>query len=176
MSLLANVTNCVVARTTARLRSPTGIRSLVTGSHLLALVASALLLAACGDATQTTAPTVTITQTLTVQSTAAQTAGHQPPPPTAPKTVIDDYGTTQSVIDIDGRYLLFTDIMPGRYRNAGGTMCYWARLRSLNTSDIIDSRKSSAPQTIEIHEDDTAFLTQNCGIWQMVHVPSPWGF
>ncbi len=55
-------------------------------------------------------------------------------------------------------------------------MCYWARLRSLDASDVIDSRTSSGPQIIEIHEDDTAFLTHNCGTWQMAHVTSPRGF
>lgn len=142
----------------------------------LALVASALLLAACGGATDTTASTATITQTLTVAPTATQTAGNQPPPPTATKAVIDDYGSPSAVIDKDGRYLVFVDIMPGRYRNAGAATCYWARLRSVDPTDVIDSRKSSVPQTIEILENDTAFLTQNCGTWQMVHVPSPWEF
>ncbi|OSC39392.1 hypothetical protein [Mycobacterium decipiens] len=143
----------------------------------VALVASVLLLAGCGGATHTTASTVTITQTVTAQPTAARTAGQQPPPPPALKTVIDAYGNPQSVIDRDGAYLILVDVMPGRYRTAGGTMCYWARLRSTNTRDIIDSRKSSVPQIVEINENDTAFLTQNCGTWQMVHISTilePW--
>ncbi|SOJ54912.1 hypothetical protein MSIMFB_02403 [Mycobacterium simulans] len=142
----------------------------------LALVATALLLAACGGATHTTASTVTVTQPVTVEPPPSQAAAHQPPPARAPKAVIDDYGSSLSVIDNDGKYLVYTDIMPGRYRNAGGAMCYWARLRSLDASDIIDSRMSGVSQIVEIHEDDTAFLTQNCGTWQMVHVPSPWEF
>ncbi|SPM28073.1 hypothetical protein MTAB308_1558 [Mycobacterium terramassiliense] len=54
----------------------------------------------------------------------------------------------------------------GKYRNGGGTMCYWARLRSLSTNDIIESKNTSDPQVIEIRPSDTAFLTQNCGSWQ----------
>ncbi len=134
----------------------------------LAVTAPALLLAACGSATHTTASTVTITQTGTVQPTVTQTVGRTPPPPAAPKTVIGPYGAYLPVIDHDGTYVVDVDIYAGKYRNAGGTMCYWARLRSLDTSDIIESKKTSSPQEIAIRESDTAFLTQNCGTWQML--------
>ena len=60
------------------------------------------------------------------------------------------------------------DLIPGKFRSAGGTTCYWARLRSLGTSNKIDSKKTSGPQVIEIRGSDTAFLTQNCGTWQMI--------
>lgn len=132
----------------------------------LALTVPALLLAACGSVTHTTAPAVTTTQTGTPQPTVTQTVGRTPPP-AAPKTVIDAHGTWLPVIDNDGTYLLTVDIWPGEYRNAGGTMCYWARLRSLNTSDVIGSTKTSSPQVIVIRASDTAFMTQNCGTWQM---------
>ncbi len=132
----------------------------------LAVTAPALLLAACGSATHTTASTVTITQTGTVQPTVTQTVGRTPPPPAGPKTVIDPHGIWFPDIDKDGTYLVGVDIVPGKYRNAGGTMCYWARLRSLDPSDIIDSKKTSSPQVVTIRADDTAFLTQNCATWQ----------
>ena len=134
----------------------------------LALTAPALLLAACGSATHTTASPVTITQTGLAQPTVTQTVGRTPPPPAAPKTVIGADGAYRPVIDNDGTYLVGVDILMGKYRNAGGTMCYWARLRSLDTSDIIDSKKTSSPQVIQIRASDTAFLTQNCGTWQMI--------
>jgi hypothetical protein len=134
----------------------------------LALTAPALLLAACGSATHTTASTMTITQTGTVQPTVTQTVGHTPAPPAGPKTVIDAHGMWLPVIDNDGTYLVGVDIVPGKYRNAGGMMCYWARLRSLDASDIIDSKKTSGPQVITIRSSDTAFLTQNCGTWQKI--------
>src|SRR6476659_1396867 len=102
----------------------------------LAVTAPALLLVACGSTTQTTASTVTITQTRPAQPTVTQTVGRTPPPSAAPKTLID----------ADVTYLVWVDIPMGKYRNAGGTMCYWARLRSLDTSDIIDSKKTSSPQ------------------------------
>ena len=72
------------------------------------------------------------------------------------------------VIDNDGTYVVGVDMFPGKYRSAGGTMCHWARLRSLDTSDMIDSKKTSGPQVIEIRGSDTAFLTQNCGTWQQI--------
>lgn len=134
----------------------------------LALAAGGLLLTACGGATHTASP-VTITQTVTVEPTVTQTVGHTPVPPTSPKTVIDPYGVYQSVIDNDGTYLIGVDISPGKYRKVvAGTMCYWARLRSLDASDIIDSHRGSGPQVVEIKESDTAFLTQDCGTWQMI--------
>jgi ABC-type Fe3+-hydroxamate transport system substrate-binding protein len=136
----------------------------------LSLIGPALLLAACGSATDTTASTATITQTGTVQPTATQTVGRTPLPPAGPKTVISADGIYRPVIDNDGTYLVGADVdvPPGKYRNAGGTDCYWARLRSLDTSDIIDSKKTSSPQVIRIRLSDTAFSTQNCGTWQWI--------
>jgi len=134
----------------------------------LALTVPALLLAACGSTTHTTASTVTITQTGTVQPTVTQTVGRTPPPSVGPKTVIDAHGAYRPVIDNDGTYLVGVDIWVGKYRNAGGAMCYWARLRSLDPSDIIDSKKTGDPQVITIRATDTAFLTQNCGTWQKI--------
>lgn len=134
----------------------------------LVLTGPALLLAACGGATHTTPSTVDITRTGTAQPTVVtQTAGSTPPP-AAPKTVIDANGAYWPVIDNDGTYLVEDDIIPGKYRNAGGKMCYWARLRGRNPSDIIDSKKTDDPQVIGIQISDTAFLTQNCGTWQMI--------
>ncbi len=134
----------------------------------LALTAPALMLAACGGATHTTVSPVGITQTGSAQPTVTQTAGNTPPPPTAPPTVIDAHGTYWPVIDNDGTYLVGADIVPGNYRSAGGTTCYWARLRGPDPSDVIDRTKTGGPQVIGIQMSDIAFLTQNCGTWQMI--------
>jgi hypothetical protein len=138
------------------------------GMKRLALTA-ALLLVACGGATLAAVSTVPITQTRAAQPTVTQTAGNTPPPP-APKTVIDPRGAAWPIIDRDGTYLVLADILPGTYRNAGGTMCYWARLRGPDPSDILDSKKTGDPQVIGIRNSDIAFLTQNCGTWQMTSV------
>ena len=86
----------------------------------------------------------------------------------APKTVINAYGQWIQVIDNDGTYVVGLDVLPGKYRNAGGTPCSWARLRSLDPRDVIDSNTAGGPQVAQIRFSDTAFLTHGCGTWQMV--------
>jgi hypothetical protein len=76
------------------------------------------------------------------------------------------------VIETDGTYLVGVDIVPGVYRNPGGSACYWARLNSLDTSDIIDNHNSAGPQVIEILSTDRAFLTQNCQTWTLASAPA----
>lgn len=86
------------------------------------------------------------------------------------KTVIDAKGTYQPSIDNDGVYLVslsIIDIQMGKYRTGGGTKCYWARLRSTDPNDIIESNRSNGPQEVVIRASDVAFLTRNCGTWQM---------
>jgi hypothetical protein len=122
--------------------------------------AFALLLAGCGGSRTTAAPR-TVTKTVTVGPTVTQTVTDTPAPPPGPKTTIDE----------DGTYAVGADIVPGTYRTAGrGTDgepdCYWARLRSLDTWDIINNNNSPGPQIVEIQPSDTAFLTQNCAPWQ----------
>ena len=58
------------------------------------------------------------------------------------------------------------------YRTPGGSQCYWARLSSLDTSDIIDNNNSSGPQVVEILPTDRAFLTQNCQTWTLASAPT----
>ncbi len=48
-------------------------------------------------------------------------------------------------------------ISPGTYHTAGASDCYWARLSSLTTSDIIDNNTGSGPQTVQIMPTDKAF-------------------
>ncbi|TAM65971.1 MAG: hypothetical protein EPN51_17390 [Mycobacterium sp.] len=133
----------------------------------LILSTLALLLAACGSATDTTA-TVSTSRTGAVAPTAAQTVGQTLPPPAGPKTVIYSFGIPLVVIDSDGTYVIGLDIPEGKYRSAGGTTCYWARLRSLSASDIIEEKTTGDPQVVGIRASDTAFLTRNCGTWQMI--------
>jgi hypothetical protein len=116
----------------------------------------AFLLGGCGGASTPQARTVTQTQTQTVQPTVTETVTYTPPPPAGPKTTIDS----------DGTYVVGTDIVAGTYHTAGGDNCYWARLSSLNTSDIIDNNGSSGPQTVQIESSDKAFLTEHCAVWQ----------
>ena len=134
----------------------------------LALTVPALLLAACGGATHNTAATATITQSGPPQPAVTQTVGSTSPPPATPKTIIDTHGLWIQAIDNNGTYVVGVDVFPGKYRNTGGTQCYWARLRGVDPSDVIDSKKSSSPQVVQILLSDTAFLTDNCGTWQWI--------
>jgi hypothetical protein len=134
----------------------------------LAFAASVLLVTACGGTSHDTATTVTVTQTVTVQAAVPGRADHTPPPAAGVKSVIDPLGRYVSVIDNDGIYLIGPDIQPGIYRTDGGPECYWARLHNHDIRDVIDSKRIDMSQLIEIKESDTAFLTRNCGLWQMI--------
>jgi hypothetical protein len=123
----------------------------------VAIAQAAIVLAGCGGgATQTTPPTVTstreVTQTVTVTL---------PAPTTTPKTIIET----------DGTYRVGTDMAPGTYRSGGTSPegesdCYWARLRSLKPTDIIDSGIGTGSQVVTIQPTDRAFVTHSCQPWQ----------
>jgi hypothetical protein len=119
-----------------------------------AITAAAIVLAGCGGSSRTAA---TVTSTLQPPAiTKTVTVTYTPPPPPGPKTTIDG----------DGTYQVGVDIVPGTYRAAGSGSCYWARLSSLDTGDVIDNNISSGPQVVGIQSSDKAFLTQRCGTWQ----------
>jgi hypothetical protein len=111
-----------------------------------------VVLAGCGAPSHTA--TTTVTSTLPV--TQPVTVTYTPPPPPGPKTTISTNGT----------YVVGTDIAPGTYRTNGGTGCYWARLKSLDTGDVIDNNVSDGPQVVQILPSDAAFITRDCGTWQ----------
>ena len=117
----------------------------------LALAFPALLLAACAGTTHGTASTASTSSPLV-----------------APKTVIDAHGVYQTVIDGNGTYIVGVDIPAGDYRGLGGTTCYWARLHSVDPSEVIESKQTTGPQVIGIQGSDAALVTQNCGTWQMI--------
>lgn len=126
-------------------------RSLAVRAKTAAMAGCAVVLAGCGGSSHT-ATTVISTppaQTKTVTVTVA------PPPPPGPKTSIET----------DGMFVVGTDIAPGTYRSTGKYGCYWARLRTLDTNDIIDNNVGDGPQVIEIQPGDKAFMTRNCGSW-----------
>jgi hypothetical protein len=114
---------------------------------------AAIVLAGCAAPSQTA--TMTVTSTLQ-PSTETVTVTYTPPPPPGPKTTIGSNGT----------FAVGTDIVPGTYRTAGGNSCYWARLRSLDTGDVIDNNISDGPQVVRILPSDAAFMTRDCGAWQ----------
>jgi hypothetical protein len=124
----------------------------------MAIAIAAIILAGCGGSSQTVA---TVTSTLQPVITKTVTVTYPPPPEPVPKTTIET----------DGTYRVGTDIALGTYRSAGRSDqgesdCYWARLNSLNPTDIIANNISTDPQTVAIQRSDTAFLTHSCQPWQ----------
>jgi hypothetical protein len=118
--------------------------------------AAAVVLTGCGGSSQKAAVTVTSTQEITKTVTVTG-----PPPPSVPKTIMET----------DGTYRVGIDILPGTYHSAGPrpggeSDCYWARLSSLNSTDIITNDISTGPQSVTILPKDTAFLTRSCQAWQ----------
>ncbi|CAM3416434.1 hypothetical protein MYCO108962_19320 [Mycobacterium colombiense] len=131
----------------------------------LALFAiAACTCAACSITVPNGTSPSTKTVTVTPPATSSTRTYAQPSTPTltGPKTEIDR----------DGTYVVGVDILPGMYRSPGGTRCYWARLRSLDTSDIIDNNNSTGPQAVDILPTDRAFLTQDCQTWSLASAPS----
>ena len=61
-----------------------------------------------------------------------------------------------------GTYVVGEDIEPGTYRAEASPGCYWARLSSLNTSDIIDNNNADGPVVIEVLASDKALELSNC--------------
>lgn len=65
--------------------------------------------------------------------------------------------------DGDGTYLVGPDIKPGTYRAPASPGCYWARLSSLDTSNIIDNNNADGPVVLQILPSDKALQVARCG-------------
>ena len=117
------------------------------------------LLTACSGGANPQAVTVTVTSPDGPSTTTSDVA--------APSMASPTQAGPRPAVDGDGTYLVGADIMPGIYRTPGGSRCYWARLNSLDTSDIIDNNNSTGPQVIEILPSDRAFQTRGCQQWTL---------
>jgi TolA-binding protein len=72
----------------------------------------------------------------------------------------------ENTIPGDGIWVVGEEIDPGTYKAQGtGSGCYWARLGSLDTSDILNNHFGSAEVSVQIHDSDAAFETSGCGSW-----------
>jgi hypothetical protein len=132
-------------------------------------IAVGLTIGALGFSRQTQGPTkaaVTETTTRTTTDLSVQRVTARPTiiKTIATKTKIRTRTVTyQPTYDAygDGTYVVGTDIEPGIYHtDADGSICYWARLASLDTNDIIDNGNPGGPTTIEIQSSDRAFQVQ----------------
>ncbi len=68
----------------------------------------------------------------------------------------------------DGTFLVNKQINPGTYQAAGSSGCYWARLASADTSNIIDNNNSDGPVTVQIQASEFAFEANNCATFHRV--------
>jgi hypothetical protein len=68
----------------------------------------------------------------------------------------------------EGTFVVGTDIRPGTYRAAAQEGCYWARLSSLDTSDIIDNDNANGLVVVQILPSDKAFTTNRCAEFHRV--------
>lgn len=66
----------------------------------------------------------------------------------------------------DGTFRVGPDVQPGTYTSQGNaTGCYWARLGSANTSDIIDNNNVVGQGLVTILLGDAVFETHGCADW-----------
>lgn len=77
-------------------------------------------------------------------------------------------GYEQSAVAGTGTYLVGKDIKPGIYRAASSPGCYWARLSSLDTNDIIDNDNADGPVVVEIRSSDVAFEAEGCATFHRI--------
>ena len=126
-----------------------------------------IALTGCSGAERASVTTATVTVTSPApESTNSVSTAARPTAVESTESLVTQTGP-KSVIPTDGTYLVGTDIQPGMYRSTGSSDCYWARLASLDTSDIIDNNLSAGPQVVEILHSDRAFLTEGCPRWTL---------
>ena len=107
-------------------------------------------------------PTVTKTSTQTVTSTVT----NKPPAKTVTVTAAPAAPKASGSIPGDGTFQVGVDIQPGTYVSAPPSLnCYWARLSSPNTNDIIDNNNSSGQSVVTIRSSDKFFETSGCSEW-----------
>ncbi len=82
----------------------------------------------------------------------------------------------QTSITTDGTFVVGTDIAPGTYASAGpvgeGT-CYWKRMSSADTNNIIDNALTKKPQVVQIEATDAKFKTNGCQPWTLTDQAPP---
>lgn len=121
------------------------------------LATATLMLAGCGGGTTGAAKTVTVTSTVAQSQVSTVTVTYTPPPPPGPARQLST----------EGIYVVGDDIVPGRWRTAGGQDCYWARLGDLTGDEILDNSNSVGPQVVDILPSDVAFQLRGCADWQL---------
>lgn len=78
--------------------------------------------------------------------------------------------TTSKTSFGDGDFIVGTDMVPGTYRNAGSSGCYWARLSGFGHTlgDIIANDNTDTQAVVTIDASDKGFESSNCGTWNKI--------
>lgn len=130
----------------------------ILGFVIGAASASAPDKATTTSVSSTPASTVTVTATAVPVPADTVTVTAKAAAPAAPAGSITS----------DGTFLVGADIKPGTYKSAGGDTCYWARLKDLSGSGIIDNGIGAGQQVVTVQASDKAFETRGCGEWRRV--------
>jgi hypothetical protein len=146
----------------------------IGGGVLVVLLAAGIV---GGTATQSrpiaaAAKTVVVTSVVTLPAPAPRTVTVQASPVTkivtkvvtvAPKPTVPPGPPTS--IDADGVYVVGSDIARGTWHTTGGSQCYYARLGSTDTEDILDNNNISGPATVTIGSSTKAFEISGGCTW-----------
>ncbi len=73
---------------------------------------------------------------------------------------------SKSTFEGEGMYLVGDDIEPGTYKAESSSGCYWARLASGDTSDIVDNDNVDGPAVITVAAGDYAVQVSGCGTFK----------
>jgi hypothetical protein len=77
-----------------------------------------------------------------------------------------EHGLQATAFAGNGLYLVGRDIQPGTYQTPGvadgAGECYYARLSSTNTSDIIDNNGTTGPNVVTVSPGDVALEVDGC--------------
>lgn len=79
-----------------------------------------------------------------------------------------EHAWAANTIPGDGVYQVGSDIQPGTYKAAASPGCYYARLSSLDTSDIIDNNNVDGPVVIQVGVSDAALELSGCSDFHKV--------
>lgn len=79
-----------------------------------------------------------------------------------------EHAWAANTIPGDGMFLVGTDIAPGVYKANASEGCYWSRLSSLNTSDIIDNNNENGPVVLQVAPSDKALELSGCADFHKV--------
>ena len=105
-------------------------------------------------------------QPTTTSTTTPKTTTNTP----RPKAVAEKPKAAEVTVDGNGTYEVGKDIKAGKYKSTdNSSICYWARLRSLDDEmDIKANHFGGGDLTVIVRSTDKGFKTSNCNTWTLV--------